>query len=91
MIHINDTRTYHKEQIATLGWELTVCNMLYPENSPCREVIKKNASYGMLLYEFLASYIDMKQVKTILEAGGGVWFFNEGFFSILSTCSLYHG
>ncbi|MGB4270750.1 MAG: class I SAM-dependent methyltransferase [Spirochaetota bacterium] len=87
MIHINDTRTYHKEQITTLGWELTVCNMVYPENSPCREVIKKNASYGMLLYEFLSSYIDMKRVKTILEAGGGYGFLMKDF---LENCPHVH-
>ncbi len=83
MIHINDTRTYHKEQITTLGWELTVCNMLYPENSPCREVVKQDASFGKLLHEFLSRYIDMKQVKTILEAGGGYGFLMKDFL----TCS----
>jgi len=81
MIHINNTSTYHKEQITTLGWELTVCNMLYPENSPCREVIKKNAPYGTLLCEFLSSFIDMKQVKTILEAGGGYGFLMKDFLA----------
>ncbi len=74
MIHINDTSTYHKEQIITLGWELTVCNMLYPEHSPCRQVIRKNASYGTLLYEFLSEFIDITQITHIMEVGGGYGF-----------------
>ncbi len=81
MIHVNDTRDYHKKQITTLGWELTVCNMLYPENSPCRQVIRKNASYGALLYEFLSNYINMKQITHIMEVGGGYGFLMKDFLA----------
>lgn len=87
MIYINDTRLYHKEHLTTLGWELTVCNMLYPEESPCRGVVKKNASYGALLYEFLSGFIDMKQVKNIMEVGGGYGFLMKDF---LALCPQVH-
>lgn len=82
MIHVNDTRIYHKEQITTLGWELTVCNMLYPENSPCRQVIRKNASYGALLYEFLSNHMNMKQIAHIMEVGGGYGFLMKDFLAL---------
>ena len=88
MIHINDTRTYHKEHITTLGWELTVCNMLYPEESPCREVVKNNASYGTLLYEFLSGFIDMKQVKSIMEVGGGYGFLMKDFLALCTQVQV---
>ncbi|MGQ9842115.1 MAG: class I SAM-dependent methyltransferase [Spirochaetota bacterium] len=87
MIYINDTRTYHKEHLTTLGWELTVCNMLYPQESPCRKVVKKNASYGTLLYEFLSGFIDMKKVENIMEVGGGYGFLMKDF---LALCPQVH-
>ncbi|MCX8123936.1 MAG: class I SAM-dependent methyltransferase [Spirochaetes bacterium] len=88
MIHINDTRAYHKEHITTLGWELTVCNMLYPENSPCRQIVKKNASYGTLLFEFLSQYIDMKKIGTIMEVGGGYGYLMKDFLTCLKESKV---
>jgi phospholipid N-methyltransferase len=58
----------------TLGWELTVCNSLEPENSPCRKIIKNSSTFGSMLTRLLEKKIDFSQVKNILEIGGGYGF-----------------
>ena len=47
----NDTTEYHIDELESLGWALTVCNALEPAGSPCRLILKRNASYGHLLYD----------------------------------------
>jgi len=76
---INDTTSYHRYGMKTLGWELTVCNSLEETESPCREVIHKKCSFGDLLYEHLASYIPINTVSAILEIGGGYGFIMRDF------------
>lgn len=71
MMHINDTRAYHTDHIKTLGWELTVCNMLYPPDSPCRQIVNTQLSYGEILYEYLSHMMNMQSLKHIVEVGGG--------------------
>jgi hypothetical protein len=68
---VNDTTDYHIHQLDTLGWELTVCNALDPEDSPCRRVLKRNDSYGRLLYDYLDRFIPMCSLQKIIEIGGG--------------------
>ena len=68
---INDTRSYHICNLDTLGWELTVCNALDPDTSPCRRILKRNNSYGHLLYDFLGRFIPMQSLKRVIEIGGG--------------------
>ncbi len=68
---INDTSDYHRNHLNTLGWELTVCNALENEQSPCRSVLAKPTSYGNLLYEYLETVIPIGSVSRILEIGGG--------------------
>jgi SAM-dependent methyltransferase len=69
--HLNSTRNYHLHRIETLGWELTVSNALNPAGSPCRRIIKKNKSYGQLLYDYLDCLLPMLKIRHILEIGGG--------------------
>jgi len=68
---INDTSTYHREYLETLGWELTVCNALEDEKSPCRSILARKTTYGNLLYDHLCSIIRLESVSAILEIGGG--------------------
>jgi SAM-dependent methyltransferase len=76
---INDTTSYHRHGMKTLGWELTVCNALEEEGSPCREVTDKKSSFGNLLYEHLASHIPIDSVSSIIEIGGGYGFIMRDF------------
>ncbi len=71
MYRLSSTEDYHRQDLESLGWELTVSNSLYPENTPIRKVLKKNASYGDLLFHFLCASVPLSQMKNVLEVGGG--------------------
>ena len=79
---INKTDHYHQHDIKTLGWELTVCNALYPENSICRSVLKNNASFGTQLFHFLERFIPFSELKNILEVGGGMGYLMSDFLKL---------
>jgi len=76
---INDTKAYHICNLNTLGWELTVCNALDPEISPCRRILKRNDSYGHLLYDFLMRFIPLQSLKKVIEIGGGYGYLMRDF------------
>lgn len=76
---INDTRAYHIDHLDTLGWELTVCNALDPDASPCRSILKKNDSYGHLLYDYLSRFFPMQSLRKIIEIGGGYGYLMRDF------------
>jgi hypothetical protein len=69
---INSTADYHKHDLNSLGWELTVCNALEPVNSPCRQILSFPYSFGQHLYNFLKETIPVDNIRTILEIGGGM-------------------
>ena len=69
---INSTANYHKQDLNSLGWELTVCNSLEPVNSPCRKILSSPHSFGEHLYSFLKEIIPVDDIRTVLEAGGGM-------------------
>jgi Fe-S-cluster containining protein len=71
---INSTKEYHRSEMKTLGWELTVCNALQPEGSPVRKILRCDASYGKLLASYLRRFIPMEKVKKVIEIGGGCGF-----------------
>ena len=79
---LHTTRDYHLHGLQSLGWELTVCNSLYPPESPCRGVLKINAPYGELLYRFLERHIPMQTVGRILEVGGGYGYLMKDFLHL---------
>ena len=62
MTKLNSTADYYKSGEDALGWELTVSNALYPLESPCTKVLKKAASYGELLYDYLSLFIPMESL-----------------------------
>ncbi len=79
---LHSTRDYHLYGLRTMGWELTVCNSLYPAGSPCRGILKRNASYGKLLYTFLDRFASMKGIGRILEIGGGLGYLMRDILSL---------
>jgi hypothetical protein len=79
---LNTTDNYHIKDLNSLGWELTVGNALYPENSPCRKVLQTNASLGVNLYRFLEKLIPFNEIHNILEIGGGLGYLMHDFLSL---------
>jgi len=79
---VNKTDYYHKNDLNTLAWELTVCNALYPEKSLCRTLLKRNASFGVHLFLFLERFIPFSSLKTVLEVGGGMGYLMHDFLSL---------
>lgn len=71
LYRLSTTDEYHRQDLKSLGWELTVCNSLHPVDSPIRKVLKKNAPYGELLYDFLGAHISVARIARVLEIGGG--------------------
>lgn len=80
---INDTTSYHRNTMETLGWELTVCNMLADPLSPARTVLKNDFPYGVQLFYFLSSQIAFSTVSRIWEVGGGYGFLMRDFLKML--------
>jgi len=76
---INSTKEYHLNQLNTLGWELTICNALYPEGSSLRKCLKNNDSYGHLLYDYLNRQVPMDDIKRVIEIGGGYGYLMKDF------------
>lgn len=68
---INSTKAYHTGRLNTLGWELTVCNALYPAQTPLRKILTRNDSFGRLLYDYLSKFMPMENIKKVMEIGGG--------------------
>jgi len=79
---LNTTNNYHINDLNSLGWELTVCNALYPAASPCRKVLLENKSFGVLLYQFLEKLIPFDNVSRVLEVGGGLGYLMADFLSL---------
>lgn len=71
LYRLSTTDEYHRQDLKTLGWELTVSNSLYPGNTPIRRILKQDASYGNLLYHYLAEHIPLDNIAKVLEIGGG--------------------
>ena len=79
---LNTTEDYHVNNLTSLGWELTVCNALYPKSSPCRHVLLSKDSFGIQLYHFLKKLIPLHEVHNILEVGGGLGYLMHDFLSL---------
>lgn len=69
---LNTTADYHINELNSLGWEMTVCNALYPATSPCREALQSENSFGVLLYRYLERLLPIGNIHNILEIGGGL-------------------
>jgi hypothetical protein len=76
---LNTTAGYHKNDLDSLGWEVTISAMLEDERSPCRRVIKKPNSFGNLLYDFLSILLPMDGIRRVIEIGGGYGYLMRDF------------
>jgi hypothetical protein len=85
---LHSTRDHYIQSRDSLGWELTVCNSLYPEKSPCRRILKQPASYGNLLYDFLSRFLPMGDIRGILEIGGGYGYLMKDFLARNSSAKV---
>ena len=85
---INTTEYYHRHEIQTLGWELTVCNSLINNQSPCRRILNQNESYGRLLFTFLDRYFELNTINHVLEVGGGYGYLMKDFLEINPMLSV---
>ncbi len=76
---LNSTKSYHTGSLKSLGWELTVCNALYPEGTPVRKLLSRNGSFGHLLYDYLGQFFPMEKISKVLEIGGGYGYLMRDF------------
>jgi hypothetical protein len=79
---VNSTKEYHVNQLSTLGWELTVCNALYPPGTPLRDLCSGRDSYGHNLYHFLSSVIPLEKIRKVIEIGGGYGYLMRDFLDL---------
>ena len=56
--------------------------MLEDRNNPCRKILKNSSTYGTLLYNFLKSKINISNVKSIVEIGGGYGWLTRDFLNL---------
>ncbi len=71
---INETESYHRGELDSLGWELTVSNALSDPSSPCRRILRENLSFGQLLDKYILSPLDLDETCDVVEVGGGYGF-----------------
>ncbi len=76
---LSTTNGYHKCELDSLGWEITLSVMLEEPKSPCRSVLRKGDTFGNLLYDFLDTVIPLNRLRHIIEIGGGYGFLMRDF------------
>jgi hypothetical protein len=76
---LNSTKAYHVNRLSTLGWELTVCNALHPAGTSLRQVLRRDESFGHLLYDYLSLHLPMEKVERVIEIGGGYGYLMKDF------------
>ncbi len=81
LCRLSTTEAYHRQDLSSLGWELTVCNSLYPAGTPARSVLVRDASYGELLYDHLRRFIPLDRITSVLEIGGGYGYLMKDFLA----------
>jgi len=86
---LNSTKDYHTGSLRSLGWELTICNALYPEETPVRKLLIRNESFGSLLYDYLSKFVPMSRVSRVLEVGGGYGYLMKDFLKKNSSLKAY--
>lgn len=88
---LNSTAQYHRSHLTSLGWELTMCNALRREQTPLRRILRKDDSFGCLLYDFLDHHLLMGEVRKVIEIGGGYGYLMADFLDknrALEPCML---
>lgn len=80
--YLNTTDEYYLHDKDSLNWELTVCNALQPEKSPCRKVLQNDNHFGCQLFYFLNDFIPFSDLQNILEVGGGFGYLMRDFLTL---------
>lgn len=80
--YLNTTDEYYLHDKDSLNWELTVCNALQPEKSPCRKVLQTDSPFGCQLFYFLNDLVQFTGLKNILEVGGGFGYLMRDFLTL---------
>jgi hypothetical protein len=76
---LSTTEDYHKNQLDSLVWEITLSFMLEDPRSFCRSILKKNASFGDLLYDLLETAVPLDEIARLVEVGGGYGYLMRDF------------
>lgn len=82
MYYLNTTDEYYLHDQHSLNWELTVCNALQSDESPCRKALRMNSSFGFQLFHFLNKFFPFSKLNTILEVGGGFGYLMHDFLTL---------
>jgi SAM-dependent methyltransferase len=78
-LFLSTTEDYHKNQLDSLVWEITLSFMLEDPRSFCRSILKKNASFGDLLYDLLETAVPLDEITRLVEVGGGYGYLMRDF------------
>lgn len=79
---LNKTDGYHKKELDSLGWELTLCNALYRENTVLRRFLRQDESFGRLLFRHLNKFMPLDKPLHFLEIGGGYGYLMKDFLEM---------
>ncbi len=91
MHRLSTTEDYHRGDLTTLGWEVTVCNALHPANTALRRILREDRSFGYLLYGHLRRFVPVDEIVRVIEIGGGYGYLMKDFLEgngKLEACML---
>ncbi len=86
-MHINDTTDYYKSSTPNLLYEITICQCLSSEELPYFNLLSENKTFGILLAEYLKTFITSPEI--IVEIGGGHGTLMRDFLKIFSPAKVY--
>ncbi len=78
---VHSSAAYHRQELRTLGWETTLCNILADCHNPCRTTLDIKKSYGNLLFDYLDGLFSFERINHLLEVGGGYGWLMRDFMS----------
>ena len=78
---VHSSAAYHRQELRTLGWETTLCNILANCHSPCRTILDIKKSYVNLLFDYLDGLFSFERINHLLEVGGGYGWLMRDFMS----------
>ena len=79
--YLNTTKDYHKTSSTPSAWEITLSVMLEDPRSLCRTVLRKDDTFGNLLFDFLSTVIPMSRIRRLIEVGGGYGYLMRDFLT----------
>lgn len=80
--HINDTSDYHKYELNSLGWEITISQYLECKNNLLSKYFSRRETYGFCLFNFIKQFIPIDTALKIMEIGGGYGYLMRDFIDL---------